>query len=125
MRVAIIGGGLSGTLACLHLLERFRAGLHITLIERRSRQLNRGVAYSAHISQQLLNVPAGRMGLSPQRPNEFLAWVQQGPLPSASCGDFLPRKLYGDFVHERFHEALERRPKTVDLVRSEAIALDH
>ncbi|MEO8068504.1 MAG: FAD/NAD(P)-binding protein [Flavobacteriales bacterium] len=124
MRVAIIGGGLSGTLAAMRLLRCFGNSVHITLIERRSRQLNRGVAYSAHLSQQLLNVPAGRMGLFPEEVDGFLKWTKAGPMPDVQPGEFLPRRLYGDFVHDQFHDLIERHPRAVEIVRTEAVAMD-
>ena len=124
MRVAIIGGGLSGSLACMQLL-RASEDVHVSLIERRSRQLNRGVAYSARISRQLLNVPASRMGLFPEDPEGFLRWAKSGPLPSAVANDFLPRSLFGDFVHDQFHDLVDRNSARVDIVRADAIALDH
>lgn len=108
----------------MRLLQCFGNRVHIILIERRSRQLNRGVAYSAHLSQQLLNVPAGRMGLFPEEVDGFLKWAKAGPMPSANGGDFLPRRIFGDFVHEQFHDLLEKHPNAVEIVRTEAVAMD-
>lgn len=125
LRVAVVGGGLSGSLASIHLLEAFHGKVHIDLIERRSRQLNRGVAYSAHLSQQLLNVPAGRMGLFPHEPDGFLKWAKQGPAPRASAAAFLPRRMFGDFVEDRFHETTDRYPGSVHIVWSEAVSHEH
>ena len=124
MRIAIIGGGLSGSLAAMRLLQCLGNRVHIILIERRSRQLNRGVAYSAHLSQQLLNVPAGRMGLFPEEVDGFLKWAKAGPSPGTHGGEFLPRRLYGDYVHEQFHDLLEKHPGAVEIVRTEAVAMD-
>lgn len=124
LRAAIIGGGLSGTLACLQLL-RTVPGVQITLFERLPRQLNRGVAYSARLSRQLLNVPAGRMGLFPEDREGFLRWARSGPLPQAGPDDFLPRSLFGDYVHDAFHEALEQHPGRVQIVAGDVAAIDH
>lgn len=123
MRVAIVGGGLSGTIACLQLLRQCDEDVHVTLIERRSRQLNRGVAYSAQLTQQLLNVPAARMGLFPDAVGAFHDWSRSGPSPAAAPTDFLPRRQFGDFVQEQFHEALDRHPGRVSIVRAEAVSL--
>lgn len=124
MHVAIIGGGLSGSLACMELLRRSER-IRIVLIERRSRQLNRGVAYSARLSRQLLNVPAARMGLFADDTEGFLRWARSGPVPHAGPDDFLPRSLYGDHVHDQFNELLDQHPGRVEVVRADAVSLGH
>jgi uncharacterized NAD(P)/FAD-binding protein YdhS len=55
-RVAVIGGGFSGTLLSLHLAQR---GADVLLIDAADR-LARGVAYATRRSDHLLNVRAGR-----------------------------------------------------------------
>lgn len=123
-RVAIVGGGLSGTLLCLRVLRDLPAA-QITLFERTPRQLNRGVAYSARLSRQLLNVPAGRMGLFPEDVGGFLQWARTGPLPQAGPADFLPRSLFGDYVHDVFHGELEKHSGRVRIQSGEVVSLDH
>lgn len=123
MRIAIVGGGLSGTIACLQLLRSDLRDLHIALIERAPAQLNRGVAYSATLSQQLLNVRAARMGLFPDAVEGFHHWAVEGPLPGAKKDAFLPRDRFGDFVQQQFREALERHPGRVSVHDQEAIGL--
>lgn len=124
MRVAIVGGGLSGSLLCMQLL-RSSEHIQVSLIERRSRQLNRGVAYSARLSRQLLNVPAGRMGLFSDDPEGFLRWVRSGPSPGAGPNDFLPRSLFGDHVHDQFHDLADKHAGRLELIRADAISLVH
>lgn len=123
-RVAIIGGGLSGTLACLQVLRDLPAA-RITLFERTPRQLNRGVAYSARLSRQLLNVPADRMGLFADDVGSFLHWARTGPLPQAGPDDFLPRSLFGDHVHDVFHAELEKHPGRVRIQTGEVVSIEH
>jgi uncharacterized NAD(P)/FAD-binding protein YdhS len=123
MRVAIIGGGLSGTAMALQLLRNGDASVHVTLIERSSRQFHRGVAYSALLSQQLLNVPAARMGLFPDAVEDFHLWSRSGPSPQALPGDFLPRRQFGDYVQERFNEAVDARPDRVTVLRADVVAV--
>lgn len=122
MRVAIVGGGLSGTVACLQLLRTFGTEVRITLIERRSHQLNRGVAYSAELSQQLLNVPAARMGIFPDAVEEFHTWSSQlgGTAPNA----FLSRRHFGDFVQDRFRSAVQSHPEQVEVLDAEAVGME-
>ena len=54
--VVIVGGGFSGTLLAINLMRH--GGPRATLVERRQRQLARGVAYSAAHPSHLLNVRA-------------------------------------------------------------------
>lgn len=124
MRVAVIGGGFSGSLACIQLL-RTSPTAEVIVIERRSRQLNRGVAYSARLSRQLLNVPAGRMGLFPEEVDGFLRWARSGPLPGAKATDLLPRSYFGDFVHDRFHEVADAHNDRLRIVRADATGITY
>lgn len=124
MRIVVVGGGLSGTIACLQLLRSDLPDLHITLIERQADQLHRGPAYSARVSQQLLNVPAARMGLFPDAVEGFHQWAACGPMPHAAKEDFLPRHRFGDFVHQQFRTAVERHSGRVDQRIGEVTGLD-
>jgi len=99
-RVAIVGGGASGTLQALHLAK---AGLcDVTLIER-SRRPGRGVAYSTRRPEHLLNVPARRMSALADDPDHFTRWFadRAGGTPE----DFAPRMLYGDYLAGLLAEA--------------------
>lgn len=100
--IAIIGGGLSGTLVAVQLLRAAGAGTRIALIERQPR-VGRGVAYATACEDHLLNVPAGRLGVFPERPSGFYDWVaaragQEGFPQNVSAADFLPRRLFGDYL---------------------------
>jgi uncharacterized NAD(P)/FAD-binding protein YdhS len=123
LHVAIIGGGASGTLAAMA-FARLERPVRITLVEARSRQLNRGVAYSCRLSRQSLNVPAGRMGLRSADAEGFLRWLHAGPLPQAAHGDFVPRSHFGDYLADAFNEVLDAPGGRVDVLRAKAIALE-
>lgn len=123
MRIAVVGGGLSGTIATLHLLRSGPPGVQVTLVERQLDRLNRGVAYSARISQQLLNVPAARMGLFPDAMGDFHRWAAEGPHPHADGNAFLPRHRYGDFVAEQFRQAVENNPGRIRVQADEVVGL--
>src|SRR5262249_53238227 len=107
--IAIIGGGVAGTLVAANLLRFAREPLRVRLFERMS-DVGRGVAYGRRCPAHLLNVPAGRMGAFPDRIDHFFKWVEgrvgQPGFPAAvSPGDFLPRQLYGDYVQSVLAEA--------------------
>ena len=70
--IAIVGGGLSGTLTAVHLMRRaVEADLRIVLINR-SGLLARGVAYGTRSADHVLNVPAARMSAFEADEGHFL-----------------------------------------------------
>lgn len=122
MRIAVVGGGLSGTLVAMRLVEALPKA-RVVLVEKHARHWQRGVAYSARLSRQLLNVPASRMGLHPAHREGFLEWLRVGPMPKAGPNDFVPRHFFGDFVQDEFHAFLERHPRRIERVTGEATAM--
>jgi uncharacterized NAD(P)/FAD-binding protein YdhS len=113
-RVAIAGGGASGTLQALHLL---RAGVEDIVMIERAHRPGRGVAYSTQRPEHLLNVPARRMSAYPDDPDHFLRWYAQR---GGTAEDFAPRMLYGDYLTQ----LLEAESGRVEIVRDEAIGSD-
>jgi uncharacterized NAD(P)/FAD-binding protein YdhS len=113
-RVAIVGGGASGSLQALHLL---RAGVDDIVLIERAHEPGRGVAYSTRRPEHLLNVPARRMSAYPDDPDHFLRWYARH---GGTAEDFAPRMLYGDYLTE----LLGAESGRVEIVRDEAIAFD-
>lgn len=110
--VAIIGGGVSGALVAANLLKLAREPLHVVLIERMP-AVGRGVAYGTECPDNLLNVPAAKMGAFPDEPDHFFKWVSErvgrtGFPQQVAPGDFLPRQLYGEYVYQVLRETRER-----------------
>ncbi len=113
--VAIIGAGFSGSLTAVQLLDGAggdHGPLSVALIERELSAFGRGVAYGTPCARHLLNVPAGKMGAYPDRPEDFLLWLQAHPeepeafgLGEVGAGNFVPRMLYGRYVAARLQEA--------------------
>ncbi len=97
-RIAIVGAGLSGRLLALNLLKHAPGDISITLIDRGDARYM-GPAYSEEADFLLLNVPAGRMGAYSQDPEHFLKWLRDRGIPAAHL-DFLPRRLYRDYVFD-------------------------
>lgn len=99
--VAIVGGGFSGTLTAAHLVRlatEAQRPLHVTLCDRQA-AFGEGPAYRTADPRHLLNVPAARMSAWPDRPGDFVRWAQARD-PSIAPSDFLPRKIYGEYVRE-------------------------
>ncbi len=128
--IAIIGGGLAGSLVAVHLLRRGRPGTRIVLIERKPPP-GRGVAYGSPFTGHLLNVPVERMGAFPDAPGHFLEWVrakagEPGVPAPVAAGDFLPRHLYGRYITEVLSEARRCSASGVefDVIEGEAMDLE-
>lgn len=122
--VAVIGGGFSGTMVCVHLLRNAPPGTRVILIER-SAALGRGVAYGTECSEHLLNVPAGRLSAFADEPAHFLNWAN-AQLGNVNATDFLPRRLYGEYVNAILQEAVANPASEVEFesVHDEAVDLD-
>src|SRR3954469_3513601 len=128
LRIAIIGGGFSGTMTAVQILRATRQPLDLHIIERKP-PLGRGVAYGTRYGSHLLNVPAGKMSAFPSEPDHFLKWLQAhsdliaGP---AEPTTFAPRKGYGAYVQSLLAEAEAKVPVDVQVTHwaDEAIDLD-
>lgn len=103
-RIAIVGGGASGTLLAAQLLRQATAPLEILLLER-SGQFGPGVAYGTRCPDHVLNVPAGRMGAFPEEAEHFYRWLvaraaRLGHPRGVAPDDYVPRHLYGEYLRD-------------------------
>ena len=115
--VAIIGGGASGTLVAVHLLER--SPCRVALVER-GPTLAQGVAYSTRDPGHLLNVPAGGMSALHERPGHFVRWLRANG-HEAGAGSFVARRTYGEYLRDVLAEAGLSSPESLTIVRDEAV----
>lgn len=118
--VVIVGGGFSGTLLAINLMRH--GGPRATLIERRPRQLARGVAYSAAHPSHLLNVRAGNMSALPDEPDHFVRWLE-----ARGEGDrktFVPRTTYGAYLREMLDATIDRSGGRLVHIEGEVCAID-
>lgn len=132
MVIGIIGGGLSGTLTAIHLLQNAPGGTTICLVEQDRYRMHRGIAYASQLPFQPLNVPAASMSLFPDKPDDFYTWLAEHQhkysrhlsLPVRET-DFIPRHIFGDYLKARLLEAEARKDKGVTFSRAydEAIAV--
>jgi uncharacterized NAD(P)/FAD-binding protein YdhS len=105
-KVAIIGGGAAAATLVSELLERRTPKpLHLTWFAG-SAQPGRGVAYGTPSDRHLLNVRAASMGMFVSKPGGFLEYAQASR-PEVKGSDFLPRRLYGDFLQSRVDAAMK------------------
>ncbi|MEQ1921970.1 MAG: FAD/NAD(P)-binding protein [Pyrinomonadaceae bacterium] len=121
-KITIIGGGASGTLLAVNLLRNAGDGeLEINLVERRTK-IGRGVAFGTEKDSHLLNVPAGRMGAFPDDIEHFHKWLTKKG-HTFDSHDFVPRKIFGEYLREVFTDAAENRAEhiTLNLIDDEAV----
>jgi hydroxyacylglutathione hydrolase len=115
--IAIIGGGVSGTLTAFHLVRQ-ETPARVILIDPRP-DFGLGLAYSTPSVRHLLNVPAGKIGAFPDQPDHFLNWLRENDDPTATEKTFAPRAVFGRYIQSILTStnSLEQEIATVDDVR--------
>lgn len=111
-KIAIIGGGFSGTMIGVHLINNAITPLEIKLINETD-VLNTGIAYNPYSKKALLNVVSSRMSAFASDPDHFLNWVMQQDHfrdkdRTLIANSFLPRYLYGEYLKDIWKDALKR-----------------
>src|SRR5580692_2055588 len=94
--IAIVGGGVSGTLTAFHLIRQGTPA-RVILIDRRP-DLGLGLAYSTPSLRHLLNVPAGKISALPDQADHFLNWLRKNHDPAATEKTFAPRAVFGLYI---------------------------
>lgn len=116
--VAIVGAGFSGSLLAINLLRH--AGPRAILVERRP-VFGRGTAYGAPHPSHLLNVRAGNMSALSDSPGHFAEWC--GARGLGGGGDFVQRKVYGEYLGELLEDAAAAAGDRLELVGDEAVSV--
>lgn len=115
--IAIIGGGFSGTMLAINLLRHGDA--RVTLIERRSERLGRGLAYGAAQDDHILNVRAAHMSALPDQPDHFADWLKVRG--AGQDTGFETRRTYGLYLRDLLEEAAADAGKRLRLIAAEAV----
>jgi uncharacterized NAD(P)/FAD-binding protein YdhS len=115
-RVAIVGGGFSGAVTAVHLARKSTVPLAIDIIEPRA-MLGGGVAYSATDPAHRINVPASRMTVFADDPEQFDRWLRTHAMldgdPAAIWNDgsaFPQRNVFGRYIAGLVHDACHDKP---------------
>lgn len=117
-RIAIIGGGASGTLTALHLCREADHATSVTVVEPRER-LGEGVAYGTTDESHLLNVAASGMSAYDDKPNHFAQWAACTP------DTFVPRRRYAEYLrHELAAQVRDNSLITFRHLRGVATQID-
>lgn len=117
-RIAIVGGGFSGTLLAINLL-RF-SDAHVQLVERDPDKLGRGLAYGTDNPEHVLNVRASNMSAFPDALDHFTRWLGEAEGPNR----FVPRRTYGRYLAEQLQEAQAAAPGRLALVDGQVVAAE-
>jgi uncharacterized NAD(P)/FAD-binding protein YdhS len=129
--VAIVGGGLSGTLAAIQLLRSGNTPLLLRIFEPHE-QLGRGLAYATPDYNHRLNGPAKSFSLRPHDPLHFARWLDKAAAAAPwkdfehSAEAFAPRWVYGDYVRAELLDALAsaRQRVAFEHVRRKIVQVD-
>jgi uncharacterized NAD(P)/FAD-binding protein YdhS len=111
-KIGIIGGGFTGTMTAVQLIDKSTEPCEIILINERE-TLNKGIAYNPYSDKHLLNVIAGKMSAYPDKSEHFLEWVMQKDEFKTNdktliANSFLPRQIYGEYLCNIWEEAEKR-----------------
>jgi uncharacterized NAD(P)/FAD-binding protein YdhS len=113
--VAIVGAGFSGTALAYRLLREPRFRGRVFLIERTGR-FGPGLAYGTSSHKALLNVPAANMSLDESTPADFVDYLR-GRDVDIRPNDFVPRRLFGEYLRERLEQVARASGATGRLVQ--------
>src|SRR6202012_5927636 len=94
--IAIVGGGVSGTLTAFHLVRQGTPA-RVILIDQRP-AFGLWLAYSTPSLRHLLNVPAGKISALPDQPDHFRRWLRRNHYPAATEKTFAPRAVFGRYI---------------------------
>lgn len=109
--IVIIGGGFSGTLTAVNLLNLGLGNREVAIIDSNP-QICRGLAYGTGDDNLLLNVPAGNMSALHNMPEHFLRYCQTID-PAFNEGSFVSRRIYGDYLEFALTEAEQKAGRSI------------
>ncbi|MES2862188.1 MAG: FAD/NAD(P)-binding protein [Pseudomonadota bacterium] len=119
-RVAIVGGGFSGSMLAARLAER---GVASTLINRTA-DFGLGVAYSTPFDGHLLNVRSARMSALADQPDHFVRWLEAIHPDLADPDGFAPRRIFGRYVQARLAQVEAAYPGLITRVAGEVATIE-
>lgn len=122
--VAIVGGGFSGVLTALSVLETPGTRPRVHLIEQADR-FGVGAAFGATQPDHLLNVRAMNMSADPERPDDFMQWLGRRRWGQPEPFAFASRAEYGAYVQERLRRVAQTQAAAgrLDLVHDAVKAI--
>lgn len=120
MRITIVGAGFSGSALARELVGQAGPGVELCLVGI-GESYGRGVAYGEARPEHLLNVRASELGATPDHPGGFADWLN---LTDRARSSYLPRLLYGEYLHAQLQAALAGSAAAFNQIRQEAVAVE-
>jgi uncharacterized NAD(P)/FAD-binding protein YdhS/uncharacterized protein YjbI with pentapeptide repeats len=115
-KVAIVGSGFAGTITAIRILQFARKKLNIVIVHDKLDEKYGGLAYghSTLGDYHYLNIQAGRLSLFREDPFDFMKWANEyaGTFTEFTA---VRRKVYGDYIKQRFTEAKEQSKNVVEI----------
>ncbi|MDK1374312.1 MULTISPECIES: FAD/NAD(P)-binding protein [unclassified Sinorhizobium] len=123
--VAVVGSGFSAIAVTINLLRQLPASTSIAVVGD-DPGFGRGTAYRTEFYVHRLNVPAGRMSVFPEKPDDFVEWLQEH-MRQVSADGFASRGDYGLYLRDRLASLLRdhERRAWVDFVKAKATDCIH
>lgn len=121
--VVIVGAGFSAIGLLINLMSTLPNDASVAVVADDS-GFGRGTAYRTELHLHRLNVPAGRMSAFPDKPNDFLDWLDRRGR-AASTASFVSRNDYGLYMRDTLASMLrphEQRNR-VTFIKSRAKSL--
>lgn len=130
-KIGIIGGGFTGTMAAIQLIEKSVEPCEIIIINERE-TFCKGTSYNPYSVRHILNVVAAKMSAFPDKPDHFLDWVMsRAEFKSQDrvliANSFLSRRLYGEYLKSNWDSAIsaaDAKKISVKVIDSFVIDLD-
>lgn len=120
MRITIVGAGFTGSVLAIELARSAASGVDVCLVGIAANYA-RGVAYGDARPEHLLNVRARQLGATADYPADFADWLS---LTEKARDRFLPRLVYGEYLHARLNAAAELSQAALSRVEQEVIAVE-
>lgn len=119
--VAVVGAGFSAIAVTINLMRHLPASARIAVVGD-DPGFGRGTAYRSEFHLHRLNVPAARMSIDPDAPEDFLDWLRDHERP-ISGSDFAPRSDFGLYLRDRLAALLRERDSRakVDFIKAKAV----
>jgi uncharacterized NAD(P)/FAD-binding protein YdhS len=123
--VAVVGSGFSAIALTVNLLRLLPPSTSIAVIGD-DPSFGRGTAYRTEFHLHRLNVPAARMSVFADQPDDFVEWLRSKG-KGASADNFASRGDYGLYLRDTLAGLLRQRERrvNVDFVRAKATTCVH
>ena len=123
MHVVVVGGGFSGSMLAVQLLQQPGFAGRITWYERAA-AWGQGIAYGTECPAHVLNVPAQNMSAYPDRPGHLLDWLEaQTPAPDRTAlrDTFVARPTYARYLEATCAPIFAQAGSRLTRVRDEVV----